>query len=336
MDLTQVALKDLPRANEALCHGATRSCPEDFLVDESVVVKASDGGSYIWLLMRKRNLNTRWVGLGLARHFGVPGKEVSWAGLKDRRAVTTQWFCVRCAGAAPLRAWFEPGTALLQSVRSRDALRPGDHSGNQFAIRIRNVSDRAMLETALRGMQLRGRVPNYFGPQRFGRGGANLQALQAWSLRRARPKDRFEQSLWLSAGRAWLFNLALAERVAAGDWHTSVPGDWVVAGVAEGPLWGGGRPLQQGAASARSLAAWREHGWLMELLIARGMNHATRPWTLKVDGLTWHWHNAQDVTLSFALAPGGYATTVLRELLLESMVESMLDVDADDDMSEAV
>ena len=327
-------LDTLPRCASERGSGRLRVEPEDFQVVEVLAPCAVRDGNFIWVQVRKRNLNTRWVALGLARHFAVGGRDVTWAGLKDRRAVTTQWFSVN-AKQLPLRRWFEPGTALVAHCRARTALTPGEHQGNRFVIRVRELTARAATETALQRVHERGAVPNYFGAQRFGRGAGNVAALRAWAQGETRPKDKFEQGIWLSAGRSWLFNLALAERVRAGDWARVVAGDWVVAGMAEGPLWGEGRSLVLGEALRRCHDAWQDSAWLPVFLATRNLGHGTRPWQLQVDDLRWHWHADGDLTIAFQLGPGGFATTVLRELLHETPRERTADHGRDDEVSEA-
>lgn len=308
------ALDAMPRCNAALGFGYIRVEPQDFQVEELFAPNVQRDGEYICVQVRKRNLNTRWVANGLARHFGVKSREVGWAGLKDRRAVTSQWFSIK-ARHLPLRPWFEPGTAWLTHCRVGNALRRGDHAGNRFTIRVRGLNDHAATEVALRAVRARGAVPNYFGAQRFGRDGGNLVGLRAWAQREVRPRDRFEQGMWLSAGRAWLFNLALANRVRAGDWQDVLAGDWVVAGVAAGPLWGDGRSLLQGNALRRCEQAWHEADWLTKFLAERRIAHGTRTWQLPIEKLDWRWQSVDDLTLTFQLGVGGFATTVLREIL---------------------
>ena len=332
-----------PRCAQTLGGGRTRVRCEDFQVEELLTPPAVDDGQFIWMQVRKRNLNTRWVAAGLARHFAVRSREVGWAGLKDRRAVTTQWFSIR-ARHLPLAPWFEPGSAVLRHCRARAGLAPGDHAGNQFALRIRDVTDRAATEAAVRLLAQRRTVPNYFGPQRFGWGGGNLAAVRAWAAGERRPKNEFERGIWLSAGRAWLFNLALAERVTAGDWNEVVAGDWVIGGTAAGPLWGDGRSLLQGEALRRCQTAWCELDWLTGFLGARRISHGTRPWQLAVEQLAWRWQDDGDLLLEFRLPPGGFATVVVRELLLEVAHEaahdpfsdaSSFEGGGDDEMSDA-
>ena len=329
---SRAALDALPRCSAALGSGRIRVVPEDFQVEELLTPGARRDGEFVCVQVRKRNLNTRWVASGLARHFAVKARDVAWAGLKDRRAVTTQWFSVK-AELLPLRPWFEPGTAWLAHCRLDSALARGDHAGNRFTIRVRGLTDRATTEIALHSLRTRGAVPNYFGGQRFGRDGGNVLGLHTWARRQARPRDRFEQGMWLSAGRAWLFNLALADRVLAGDWQQILAGDWVVAGVAAGPMWGDGRSLLQGEALRRCEQAWREASWLTAFLAQRRIAHDTRPWQLQVDDLAWRWQSADDLTLTFTLAAGGFATAVLREVL--RLVPRDNDENLDDAMADA-
>jgi tRNA pseudouridine13 synthase len=291
--------------------------PEDFVVDERSlpgVATAGSDGEYVHLRVRKRNLTTAWLVGGLARHFSVPLRDVGHAGLKDRRAVTSQWFSVRAPSGLPLSPWFEPGTAVLEAHPARAALRPGDLAGNGFRLRVRDVDDPAALEAALVALRAAPCVPNYFGAQRFGNGAANLEAVWDWCAGRRAPATRFERGIWLSTARSLLFNLALADRVRMGDWRQSLPGEARVHGAPSGPLWGRGRTLVQRDALARCLETWRGAGPARTLVEREGLRQDLRPWALVVADLDWHWVG-RDVVLRFDLPAGGYATTVLRELL---------------------
>ena len=320
LHLARVRADDWPRASARQVQGRLRSRPEDFVVDERALPADPDTarrggmGEYVHLRIRKRNLTTAWVAGGLARHFGVPLRDVGHAGLKDRRAVTSQWFSVRAPSGAPLQPWFEPGTVILETLPAHVALRPGDLAGNGFCLRVREVDDPAALESALVALRATPLVPNYFGSQRFGNGAANLEAVWDWSAGRRSPGTRFERGIWLSTARSLLFNLALADRVQAGDWRQSLPGEARVHGAPSGPLWGRGRTLVQRDALARCLETWRGAGPARALVEREGLRQDLRPWALAVADLDWHWMG-RDAVLRFALPAGGYATTVLRELL---------------------
>src|SRR5262249_41565450 len=153
----------------------------------------SGAGQHVLLKVRKRNANTQWVARELARRAGCRPAEVGYAGLKDRRAVALQWFSVPRA-AAPL-SWLELGDAefaVLEAHAHARQLRRGALAANQFTVRV-GASDgdgarlAALLAPRLDEIARRG-VPNYFGPQRFGRDGANL-ARVAQSLEALHPAE---------------------------------------------------------------------------------------------------------------------------------------------------
>lgn len=315
-----------PRAGSATVQGVLRAQPEDFVVEElGRVWPQDDGADYLHMHIRKRNLTTAWVVGALTRHFGVSQREVGYAGLKDRRAVTSQWFSVRAPGPRPLQPWFEPGTAVLATRSARAALRPGELVGNAFRIRVRDVADPLAFEASLVRLRAEPFVPNYFGVQRFGNGAGNLEAVWDWQAGRRGPDTRFERGMWLSAARSLLFNLALADRVRAGDWRGAIPGEARVHRESAGPLWGRGRTLVQRDALARCQETWRDAVPARALVEREGLRQDLRPWALHVAALEWQWLAADVVEIAFALPAGGYATTVLRELVAGAAME------ADDD-----
>lgn len=321
--------------------GRLRVEPEDFVVREIPICAPDGSGEHVWLYIRKRNANTEWVARQIARFAGAAPRDVSFAGLKDRRAVTEQWFSVQLPGRAdPDWARLEvEGVTVLQAARHSRKLRRGALRGNRFEIRVRGFGgDRALAEARLRALAARG-VPNYFGTQRFGRDGGNLEAAARMLRGEGRRPARHERGLYLSAARSHLFNQVLAARVAAGTWDTLLDGDvlqldggraWFVAdaGDAElprrlqgmevhptGPLWGRGDPATQGAARALELAClepWRE--WCAGLERA-GLEQDRRALRVRAAELSWSWADESELSLAFALPSGSYATALLRELV---------------------
>ena len=125
------------------------------------------------------------------------------------------------------------------------------HTGNRFAIAIRAVENREGF--ADRAVQItRAGVPNYFGAQRFGRGGGNVAAAAGLLRGDARPPDRLARGLYLSAARSLLFNRVLHRRVEAGAWDVYVPGDAIVIGGARRALAPGGLTREGGTAAQSS------------------------------------------------------------------------------------
>lgn len=310
--------------------------PEDFQVDEQLGFALAGEGEHLYVHLRKRGANTAWVAEQLAKFAGVSSKDLGYAGRKDRRAVTSQWFSIYLPGrsAPDWASWSLADVELLASGRHTHKLRPGDHAANRFVIRLRDLVPlveqehwQAQLEVRLSHIQRTG-VPNYFGEQRFGREANNLRQVDALvasaqqrppsekaSQGRRKSRGRFSQDrspakgMLLSAARSWLFNQVLAERVSSGNWQQPLLGQ----DHADGPLWGRGRPQVTGDCAdleSRVLASWGD--WL-NWLEHQGLQQERRPLQLLPKDFNWHWQGT-DLLMVFELAPGQFATALLREL----------------------
>ncbi len=320
--------------------GRIRHAPEDFRVDEITPVVPDGAGEHLLLQVRKRNTNTDWLAGRLAAALGVHRREASFAGRKDRHAVTTQWFSVRVVGAEP-PDWqnaLPPEVEILQAHRHGRKLRRGALTGNRFVIVIRDLAGEvATLAARVAHIRSEG-VPNYFGEQRFGKGGANLVNARAMFTGRRRGVPRGKREMILSAARAQIFNAVLARRVAEASWNSLLDGE--VAALAgsnsvfvveepdenlrervirhdihpTGPLWGKGALLSRGP--VRDLESEVAGQWqtLAQGLEAAGLRQARRALRISVHDLEMELTD-DTAELSFSLAPGCYATAVLRELL---------------------
>ena len=307
---------DWPRALGGAAITAEFRCePEDFQVDE-MAAPAEAAGEHVYLHIRKRGANTAWVAQRLAELAGVGTNDVGYFGLKDRHAVTTQWFSVWLA-QKPEPDWTalnDDEVQVLQHFRGARKLRRGEHSGNRFQIRLRNVQgDRQAADAVL--AQVSAGVPNYFGEQRFGRDGGNLSLVrrivadQEAGKRRRLPRN--QKAFAMSAARSWLFNQVLAARVAQGNWQQLQDGE--PESTPSGPLWGRGRNPAQGdllAQEEEAMAPWRAwRDWLEHC----GLSQERRPLVLQPAGFGYEWQG-DDLTLTFALPPGAFATAILREV----------------------
>lgn len=299
----------VPRAlGRPACRGVLRAAPEDFQVDELLPEDFSftGAGEHLCLHLRKRGENTRWVAGQLAAAAGVAEQAVGFCGMKDRRALTSQWFSVPLAPGAPVNL-AALDAEVLDRRRHRAKLRRGDHAGNRFRITLRALSgDPAAVEERLR--VIAAGVPNYFGAQRFGIAGNNLVAA-ARLLGRPRIRGGGRNGIYLSAARSWLFNQVLAERVTDATWNRTLEGE----DSPDGPLWGRGRPLAGAvvaALEARVLAPWS--AWCHGLEHA-GLHQQRRSLVLVPGGLAWHWQGP-DLVLEFRLGKGEFATALLAEL----------------------
>ncbi len=336
---TRYALQP-PRAHGApLPPAAFKSTPEDFRVEEKLSFEPSGSGPHWLLRVEKRAANTRWVAAELARLARVPAGDVGYAGLKDRQAVAVQWFSVPALATTPefWSAVRTPEFTVLEARANLRKLRRGALSGNRFRIRLRGVDwPMEQLEAKLATLREHG-APNYFGPQRFGREGGNLDRVAAWVQGGIAPRGRGERSFALSAARSLVFNAVLARRVEASDWARLAPGDlasldgsgshFVVGAVEEdlarrlrefdihpsGPLWGRGDPATDGLALQHEIEVSRELSPVTELLAREGLAQERRALRCAVRELSVE-READTLTLSFALGRSQYATAVLREI----------------------
>jgi tRNA pseudouridine13 synthase len=336
---TRAALSP-PRAHGApLPLAEMKATPEDFRVEEQLSFEPSGTGPHWLLRVEKRAANTRWVAAEIARLAGVPNHDVGYAGLKDRQAVTVQWFSVPVLGTTA-DYWSGVRTAefrILDVQGNARKLKRGALTGNRFRIRLRKVAwSREQLDLKIAAVRTLG-VPNYFGPQRFGRDGYNLDRVAAWVQSGQAPRGRAERGFTLSAARSLMFNAVLARRVQAGDWSQLAPGDlasldgsgshFQVAAVDDelrrrsmsfdihpsGPMWGRGEPLTQGQPLAHEVEIAREFKTVAEALAAEGLTQERRALRCAVRELTIE-ADAGSLTLSFALGRGQFATAVLREI----------------------
>ena len=320
--------------------GVIRTSPEDFVVEEIPRVEPGGEGSHLWLWVEKRAANTEWVARELARAAGCAQRDVGYAGLKDRHAVSRQWFSIPVTAETRENlgnASIEDVKILASSLHTRK-LKRGTLDGNRFQLKVRQFTgDQG--ETCERLEQIRATgVPNYFGPQRFGNRGQNVE--QGFHLLQKRARlPRHKRSIYLSAIRSFLFNQVLAERVRRGDWNRIIDGDLAMLDGTQsifpcekpgadiedrvrrldihptGPMPGekGSQPTGLSLEVERAvLGNWPQ---LTEVLIAQRVEADRRSMRLYPADLEWSFE-ADDLSLSFVLPPGSYATTVLREILV--------------------
>lgn len=292
-----------------------RCQPDDFVVDEELGFKPDGEGEHLLLHVIKRGENTVWVAEQLAKHFNVRLMDVGYCGMKDRHALTSQWFSLYLPkmtdaevsqNLANFSEQMAPSTTVLSHARHAKKLRRGQHEANRFQITLRQLTTSEGIEKKLVTLQTTG-VPNYFGEQRFGRNGSNLVWAKRWFEQGEILRSRNKKNMAKSAARAYLFNLVLAQRVQQGNWCSS-EGDW-----ATGPLWGRGRLKVEDALAALEvsvLTPWQP--WL-EQLEHVGLQQDRRSLVLLPQRFEWQ-HNDDQLTLIFSLPPGTFATSVLREL----------------------
>lgn len=317
--------------------GTLRRTPADFQVTEILDFELSGAGEHDFLWLEKKGANTAWVAEKLARHAGIRESDVGFAGLKDRDAITRQWFSVRRPSAAGTD-WdgFElPDVTLLERSRHERKLRRGAHSGNRFRIVITDIEgDPDALNERLSRIKRRG-VPNYFGEQRFGHNGNNLKLASDFFAGKRMPRSK--RSIALSAARSYLFNHILQQRLGDGSWNQLQAGESAcldgsnsLFGVDEldpvlqkrcedldihpgGALWGRGEASCHGDVLALERAVILPFDEIRQGLEAH-VDQSRRALRLAVRHLEWEIAETE-LLLEFELTSGGFATAVLREIV---------------------
>lgn len=326
---------------------------EDFIVEEHISVDFSGEGEHCWLYIKKSGCNTDYIAQQLAVYCGVKKMAVSYAGLKDRHAVTSQWFSVQLPGK-PSPEWsaFEAsfsaqGSAekvqVLQSIRHNRKLQRGALKSNRFQITLRGISDTsdAMFASLQQRCLLIAQhgVANYFGRQRFGRNSNNLdQAVKLFSNPRFK-LARHKRGIYLSAARSWLFNCILSERIDRHIWDKYLPGDvFMLDGKSAcfkddasddierrlelneihptAPLWGEGDDMVSSAAAELETQIIARFPVFRDGLIAARLKSQRRACRVVPAGLESSRLN-DDLVVSFSLPAGSYATVVLAEIFSE-------------------
>jgi tRNA pseudouridine13 synthase len=329
--------------------GSLRAAPEDFFVEEDLGFAADGAGEHCLVRVEKRGANTEWVARELSRFAGVGRNAVSYAGMKDRNAVTRQSFSIHLPGRAD-PAWQElrhDEFHVLDAARHSRKLRPGALRGNAFRIVLRDVAgDRMAFESRLAAVAQSG-VPNYFGAQRFGHGGDNVERARAMFA--GRRVQRHERSVLLSAARSFLFNEVLAERVRQGTWNCALDGEvWMLSGTRSifgpepvsadlearldagdilptGPMFGEGALRSQAMVAGIETDIAGRHPDLVEGLAKNGLRQERRALVLRPDNLVASWQSDTAVELRFDLRKGSYATVIIREMLSAVLPEEQSD-----------
>jgi tRNA pseudouridine13 synthase len=283
--------------------------------------------------VEKRGLTTRDLVLALLRE-GLKEREIGVAGLKDKYAVTRQWLSVPNRHAAAFEALEGlEGVTLLETSRHRNKLGIGHLRGNRFSIRVRE-GDAVRASAVLERLAAQG-VPNYFGPQRFGRFGTN--AVDGLKLTRgeAVPGGHRLKRFFLSALQSLLFNHMLAARLERGLFDRVVVGDWAKKRDTGGVFRVEDADLESLRASAGDISATLPlYG--KKVRPSEGEARDFERETLEHYGLSWTDFSSRrgsrrpsrvfladteltpeenGYTLAFSLPKGSFATSVLREVM---------------------
>lgn len=347
---------DLPRAwGEPLASARIKSTPEDFIVREALDFEFDEQGEHLYLYVRKCGLNTSDIEEQLRGQFNCNSVDIGVSGLKDKNAVTDQWFSVRSPMdikqtsfvMAEKDSTVPAGEfAILKTCRHNRKLRRGAHRHNRFIITLRQMAAtdqedaRARIDDRLELIAKHG-FANYFGPQRFGIGQQNLAKAERYFANPKRKMSRVQRSLVISSARSLLFNLVCAERVRRSTWNVPMAGEPMLlsgthsffvndanadaANILErcnvhdvhptGPLWGQGEMISAGDCQQLELDTVKSYKTFTDGLAKAGLKQQRRALRAGVEQLQWQWQGSEALTLEFNLSKGVYATSLLSELV---------------------
>ena len=332
---------DLPAIspNSLGTEGVIRTEVSDFQVTELPAYEPEGKGSHAYAKIEKQNLTTHDI-VNFLVSLDVPEKSIGVAGLKDKRAIATQWISLPKKHEEAFKKLddFE-GVRVLTTSLHKNRLGLGHLFGNSFNIHIRNPKAGALekAKVILDYLQTKG-VPNYFGPQRFGNFGSN--AIDGYKLLKDEevPGGYRLKRFFISALQSFIFNHLLKIRMERGLYDKLLLGDWakkhdtggifVVTDLKEIPraaaleisatlpLYGKKVRLSDSQAGNFEREVLETFGfkWLdfaKNPLSLRGSRRITRiiPWESSItpseDG---YW-------LAFSLPKGAFATSVLREIM---------------------
>lgn len=309
----------------------------DFVVKEQLGYDMSGDGEFVAVKVRKTDCNTLFVGEQLAKFAGISARNMSYAGLKDRKAVTEQWFSLQMPGQqTPDFSQFSlEGVEILDVTRHQRKIRIGSLQGNHFEILLRNAEETDELKVRLDFLAKNG-FPNYFTEQRFGRDGNNLTQALRWANGEIKVKDRNKRSFYLSAARSEMFNLIVSKRMELNLAQQILVGDvlqlngshsWFVVDESEDLAQLQRRLAQQDVLLTAPLIGEEEksavdfeneifaqHQALLALMRQERMKAARRPILMQPQQFQWKFE-PNGLRLQFDLPAGSYATALIRELV---------------------
>jgi tRNA pseudouridine13 synthase len=321
--------------------GRIKQEPEDFEVEEIPAYEPSGAGEHLFLWIEKREVGAEFFTRQVAKRLGIAPGEVGTAGLKDRHAITRQFVSVPATAEANLGQLDGDGIRLLHVSRHGNKLRPGHLRGNRFRILVRDADPAASasLTQILDRLRTEG-MPNFYGPQRFGKDGETADlGMKLLAGVAGKVRSPFLRKLALSAAQSLLFNRCLGCRMADGLFRRVLAGDvmakWPAGGmftaddvpaeqarfdrretVHAGPMFGRKTFPAKGDAAAREAIVLAEAGLTAESFAGFGkLLQGTRRHNLAyVDDLAAVWE-PEGLRVSFTLPAGSYATVLLREVM---------------------
>ncbi|MET0792817.1 MAG: tRNA pseudouridine(13) synthase TruD [Polyangiaceae bacterium] len=313
---------------------------EDFVVDEIPLYPQSGAGEHVYVRIEKRGYTTPAMVRAVTRAAGVDERDVGYAGLKDKHAVTRQWLSLPNKARPPGEWQLPEGIRVVEHTRHSNKLRTGHLLGNRFCITL-VTDDAGALEkaTPLAELLKTSGVYNYFGGQRFGRSGDGLRQALTWLREGAKlhGMPRFLTKLYPSVIQAEVFNRYFTARRAIGM-HRLIAGEVVRLDQAgamfavedveresprlssgdihlTGPIFGPKARPTSAEAAALELSIIEQLGLSAEARekLARLAPGTRRDLIAPITDLRVCWAAVGRLEVAFSLPSGSYATEVIRQ-----------------------
>ncbi len=330
--------------------GTIKTLPEDFIVKESLSFEPVGEGNHLYLYITKTSLNTHDVIQLLSKHFSVSMKDIGYAGMKDKHAITSQWFSIPANNPDDQLERIETFNAatIEKFTCSNKKLKRGVIKSNYFKLIVRGFSaDTTLLNSLLEEINICG-VPNYFTEQRFGVNDKNILRAEKILTGKMRERNKQKCGLYYSAARSYLFNLLLAKRIEDKLWDKIQPGDVLMlndtrsvfladeastdlqarwqANDLDIALPMAGKGGMQGAGYHDTLVndVFSRHKELCQGLVNAGLEQQQRRMRTIPENFSWYYdQHQQTLMLEFSLPSGSYATAVLREIVRPTIKDTL-------------
>ncbi len=328
--------------------GTLRTSPEHFVVEEIPLYEASGEGQHLYVNITKEGLNSRDVELGLARVFGVANRDVGSAGMKDKHARTSQTFSLLVGHvddafvqAAPEKIAAQLPVVVNWAKLHKNKLKRGHLLGNRFSITVTDLAvtpDEALArsQAILAVLDNRG-LPNFYGPQRLGHGGANVQRGMQMLVGKQFVQDRWLRKLLLASVQSYLCNRYLTRRIHDGSYDSLLLGDVAkkvdTGGLFEvtdvemenprytaqeisftAPIYGPDMWAATGPSGELEAEVLADNGFTIEQMAKARLSGTRRMGRLHLTDLSVEANDA-GLVVRFSLPKGAFATTLLRELM---------------------
>lgn len=186
----------------------------DFVVDEIPLYEFSGEGEHVVVKVRKKSLSTWEMLTKIAQALDIKTRDIGYAGMKDKHAMTTQYISINKQHEEKLDQLSIEGIKILEKTYHNNKIRTGHLKGNRFFIRLKKVTpaDAKKIEQAVKHISKEG-MPNYFGFQRFGNDKDNHITGKAIIDGEHKERNKKLRTLMINAYQSDLFNQWLDKRL---------------------------------------------------------------------------------------------------------------------------